>query len=404
MLVILLLSVGGQNIFTKKVHYTLYFDKSVKGLNVGAPVMFRGVRVGQVEAIQFAKQQNKRRGVSWPIEVTIGLDPASLDVGKDNDYSSSSFLDSTVRNGLLFVHGQRLVKEWIETMVADNSLCAWLQTLSFLTGQLYIELDFAYEEPPTKMEIKMLKDGVIPTRKSTIDRIGQTLKQKDRMDAFNIALTQLSEFITSGHAQETLDNIYTISDNAKEITGDAKKLISTFTKNSTKTGFSVLTVLSQASQALLNANRFLVTINESAPELLAGAKNTIETAQGTLSNANDTISNVNTRITELSTKVDAVVVNINQLCEKLNADADLEKGPGAQVLQDLHELTTQMQKTFAELETTIVDVQNSLQPNSQERMAIQNFMEQINRAAASIRTMADTIQQNPESLLWGKGK
>ena len=133
-LLILLLSVGGQNIFTKKVHYILYFDKSVKGLNVGAPVMFRGVRVGQVEAIQFAKQLKKRRGVSWPIEVTIALDPVSLDVGKDNDYSSSSFIDSTARNTLLLFHGQRLVKEWMQTMVADNSLCAWLQTLSLLTG------------------------------------------------------------------------------------------------------------------------------------------------------------------------------------------------------------------------------------------------------------------------------
>ncbi len=403
-LVILLLSVGGQNIFTKQVNYTLYFDKSVKGLNIGAPVMFRGVRVGQVEAIQFAKMQHKRRGLSWPIEVTIALDPASLDVGKDNDYSSSSFVDSTARNTLLLFHGQRLVKEWMETMVVDHSLCAWLQTLSLLTGQLYIELDFAYEEPPTKNEIKQLKEGVIPSRKSAIERLGQTLKSKDRMDAFNIAITQLSDFVTSGRAQQTLDNIYTVSENAKDISSDANKIVSAFTKNSAKTGFSVLTVLSQASQALLNANRFLTTVNESTPELLAGAKSTIATAQGAIANANDTIANANTRITELSTKVDAVIASVNQLCEKLNTDADLEKGPGAKVLQDLHELTTQMQKTFAELETTIVSVQNSLRPESQECMAIQNFMEQLNRAAASIRTMADTIQQNPESLLWGNGK
>ena len=403
-LLILLLSVGGQNIFTQKVNYILYFDKSVKGLNVGAPVMFRGVRVGQVEAIQFAKQLKKRRGVSWPIEVTIALDPVSLDVGKDNDYNSSSFIDSTARNALLLFHGQRLVKEWMQTMVADNSLCAWLQTLSLLTGQLYIELDFDYEYPPTKNEIKLLREGVIPSRMSTIERISQTLKQKERMDAFNIAITQLSDFVSSGRARETLDNLFTISENAKEITGDANKLISSFTQNSAKTGFSVLTVLSQAGQALMNANRFLTTLNQEAPELLTSAKSTVTTAQGTLANAKETIENANKRITELSTKVDAVIASVNQLCEKLNNDADLEKGPGAKVLQDLHELTKQMQKTFAELETTIVGVQNSLQPESQERMAIQNFMEQINRAAASIRTMADTIQQNPESLLWGKGK
>lgn len=403
-LVILLLSIGGQSLFTKHVHFTLYFDKSVKGLNIGAPVMFRGVRVGQVEAIQFAKQMKKRRGVSWPIEVTIALDPASLDVGKDDDYSSSSFVDSTARNALLLFQGQKLVKEWMETMVAENSLCAWLQTLSLLTGQLYIELDFDSEYPPTKHEIKLLKEGVIPGRMSTIERISQTLKSKDRMDALNIAITQFSDFVSSGRARATLDNIFTISENAKEITGEANKVISSFTKNSTKTGFSVLTVLSQANQVLVNANRFLTTLNEEAPGLLADAKGTVATARGALANANETITNANSRITELSAKVDAVIASVNQLCEKLNTDADLEKGPGAKVLQDIHELATQMQKTFAELENTIVEIQNGLRPNSQERMAIQNFMEQINRAAASIRSMADTIQQNPESLLWGKGK
>ncbi|MBR4675269.1 MAG: MCE family protein [Victivallales bacterium] len=403
-LVILLLSIGGQKIFTKQVNFILYFDKSVKGLNIGAPVMFRGVRVGQVEAIQFAKQLKKRRGVSWPIEVIIALDPASLDVGKDATYSSSSFVDSTARNALLLFQGQKLVKEWMETMVAENSLCAWLQTLSLLTGQLYIELDFDLEYPPTKHEIKMLKEGVIPSRMSTIERISQTLKSKDRMEAFNIAITQLSDFVSSGRARETLDNLFVVSENAKNITGEGSRLISSFTQNSTKTGFSVLTVFSQASQTLMNANRFLVTLNESAPEILADAKEAVATAKGTLVNANETITNVNSRITELSAKIDVVIDSVNQFCEKLNTDADLEKGPGAKVLQDIHELTNQMQKTFAELETTIVEVQNSLKPNSQERIAIQNFMEQINRTAASIRAMADTIQQNPESLLWGKEK
>ena len=36
-LVILLLSVGGQNIFTKQVNYTLYFDKSKQCVCVHTP-------------------------------------------------------------------------------------------------------------------------------------------------------------------------------------------------------------------------------------------------------------------------------------------------------------------------------------------------------------------------------
>ena len=39
---------GSGQFFKKKQQYVLYFDGSVKGLNVGAPVLFRGVQVGTV--------------------------------------------------------------------------------------------------------------------------------------------------------------------------------------------------------------------------------------------------------------------------------------------------------------------------------------------------------------------
>ena len=41
MLVILLLAMGGRGLFTKLATYSMYFNKSVKGLGVGSPVMFR---------------------------------------------------------------------------------------------------------------------------------------------------------------------------------------------------------------------------------------------------------------------------------------------------------------------------------------------------------------------------
>ena len=42
---------GGGKFFTEKLPYVLFFDSSVEGLNVGAPVIFRGVQVGQVTEI-----------------------------------------------------------------------------------------------------------------------------------------------------------------------------------------------------------------------------------------------------------------------------------------------------------------------------------------------------------------
>src|SRR5215472_3801202 len=42
---------GGGKFFQERLPYVLFFDSSVEGLNVGAPVIFRGVQVGQVTAI-----------------------------------------------------------------------------------------------------------------------------------------------------------------------------------------------------------------------------------------------------------------------------------------------------------------------------------------------------------------
>ena len=50
--VVSVLLFGGGKFFKEKLIYVMFFDSSVQGLNVGAPIIFRGVQVGQVSKIE----------------------------------------------------------------------------------------------------------------------------------------------------------------------------------------------------------------------------------------------------------------------------------------------------------------------------------------------------------------
>ena len=97
-LIMLIMSIGGRSLFTQQAKYTLFFNKSVKGLNVGSPIMFRGVRIGQVTTVQFSAPKPLEDGsLSWPIEVGVEIDPRSLDIGKSESFKNDSIIHDKER-------------------------------------------------------------------------------------------------------------------------------------------------------------------------------------------------------------------------------------------------------------------------------------------------------------------
>ena len=61
---------GSGTFFVKKYDYVAYFSGSVKGLNVGAPVLWNGVKVGEVTRISLefdAKEMAMRNAVVFQL-------------------------------------------------------------------------------------------------------------------------------------------------------------------------------------------------------------------------------------------------------------------------------------------------------------------------------------------------
>ena len=77
LIVIGLLAFGGAGWFIQSNTYIAYFPGSVKGLQVGAPVDFRGVKIGQVTEIRVLFNP---QDVSARIPVIMELDPTQIQV------------------------------------------------------------------------------------------------------------------------------------------------------------------------------------------------------------------------------------------------------------------------------------------------------------------------------------
>jgi len=173
---------GSGKFFKQTDNYLLHFEGSIKGLNVGAPVLFQGVQIGSVTSITLRANREK---MTLDIPVIIEIDPEKFYV---------------VGNKVKRPHPSETLKKLIE-----RGMRATLTMQSFITGQLLIELDFYPETPVILKEVD--SDYLeIPTIESPTKRLFQTLQ--------NIDFAGMAK-----HLEETMSGINRLVNNPDLIEG-----------------------------------------------------------------------------------------------------------------------------------------------------------------------------------------
>src|SRR5512135_2362494 len=109
---------GGGKFFKKTIKYVMFFDGSVKGLQVGAPVTFRGVKIGEVTDMVLRFDPSN---LAVMIPVYVEIDPEKF-LGSD-----------TLKKAKPGQYYRALL---------DKGLKARLELQSFVTGLLMIGVDF----------------------------------------------------------------------------------------------------------------------------------------------------------------------------------------------------------------------------------------------------------------------
>lgn len=150
--IIAILLLAGDEWFRERQQHVLYFNEAGQGLQVGAPVVFLGVRVGTVKHIQIGLEE---KGQRFKVQVTIELDLQMINTASGRQIAPENRL--TIRQ------------------LVEKGMRARLKMQSLLTGQLYVDLSF-YPGKPAHFVNGDEDIYEIPTIPTTVEELTSMLE------------------------------------------------------------------------------------------------------------------------------------------------------------------------------------------------------------------------------------
>jgi paraquat-inducible protein B len=327
------LAFGGGQFLKPTGRFILYFRGSLAGLDVGSPVTFRGVRVGHVTGVTIKYNITKYQ-LRIPVHIEVEADKFQVVSGERNP--------------------EKNIKELI-----DRGLRAQLTTVSLVTGQTAINLDF-FPETPVRLVGAEPETMELPTIPSDFDLLKANLSS---------LLAKISNLPLEKLSSDLLDTVQS----ANQAMKDAD------------------TVVKSASGLLANVNAQVKPLSDSVMGTIGQANGTLNQATATLKEAQtrlelkpgEPLQNVN----ELLADARGLVGNVNRSWPQLSAAA-------AQVLKTVNGT---LEKTDAVLKVAQV----AIAPSSPLYFEAVSTLREAKVALTAFKVLAEYLQRNPSALLTG---
>ena len=319
---------GGTGMFRPKYRVVMYFDTAVTGLQKGAPVLMRGVRIGQVTDVQV-------RWGTWLATVYANLEPDDLKGVKPRD------LDDELKR-----------------VIEDRHLRAQLRMQSFVTGVLYVALDdfpgtpvvlrgldtHVNEVPtvPTDIEkwtakVEKIADtlATLPldelTRSmiATIDEAGRLLKSPE------IARSLKSLDAALGDTRRLIAETRGVVGKADTLAANVNTQVSPLSTDAQATLRSAQAALAPVPDLVQDVRRVVAKLDAHVDPLLTSLRKSSDTAGATLERAQATLASVDGTLTQdsaLGSELGKALIEVREAARALGSLADyLERNPDALV-------------------------------------------------------------------------
>jgi paraquat-inducible protein B len=201
-----LLVFGSGRFFKDTTTYVMYFEDSVTGLGLGAPVVFRGVKMGEVVSVAAEIDQELQIQIPVLVEIGGGVQPH-------------------LSGELAKLPRAELRKRAIPLLI-DRGLRAQLGLQSVVTGQLHVALDF---HPDT--QVRYRGDGdlpEIPTIPSPLSQVRAKLESLPLEEIVTQALNVLESvdrIVGSPEMQEAVRNLNATLASARSLTDELEERV-----------------------------------------------------------------------------------------------------------------------------------------------------------------------------------
>ncbi len=176
---------GSGKFFANTVKIVLFFEGSVKGLDVGAPVEFRGVRIGRVTDIIL---RFDAVDLSAVIPVIIEIDRNKITIVRGEWGRGPTYL-------------KRLVKKGLEAQLVQQS---------FVTGKLLVNLD-AFPDKPARLlglDLGYPEIPTVPSRFAELSKELQNINVEQLTQDLHRATESIERLTSSPELKETIRSLH----------------------------------------------------------------------------------------------------------------------------------------------------------------------------------------------------
>ena len=261
---------GGGKFFKRTVDFVMYFQGSVRGLDVGAPVRLEGVKVGTVTKID-AIFDPASDEITIPVRIQLDLDAVESKTAMREDPEA--------------------IKREIKGLIEQTGFRAQLVLQSLVTGKLFVELKFEPETP-----IKYVEDEGEYFQIPTIPSAVQELRGKIRKIARNLAdapldkigesalrlLEGLDKKVNSPEVDETLADLHDAIEGLDKLAHVLSTRADSLITSAEATLEDSRSTLRDASRLMRHVDSKVDPVADDLIATLASARKALATAQGTL--------------------------------------------------------------------------------------------------------------------------